>query len=106
MSIQKGGLRPQHGKNISLQTDRGNTATSLLNQAVKKMKDFNKDVKDGPFLLLYPDGTEVVNIPGTQKPFTVEAYKHELGKPYQRITLYICLKEDFEGGELCCMCVI
>ncbi|RVE63364.1 hypothetical protein OJAV_G00135520 [Oryzias javanicus] len=100
MSIQKGGLRPQRGKNISLQTDRGNTATSLLNQAVKKMKDFNNDVKDGPFVLLYPDGTEVVNIPGTQKPFTVEAYKHELGRPYQRITLYICLKEDFEevGG--------
>ncbi|CAI5646155.1 unnamed protein product [Oreochromis niloticus] len=64
------------------------------------MKDFNKDLKDGPFLLLYPDGTEVITVPGTQRPFTLEAYKAEVGKPYQRITVFICLKSDFEDvGE-------
>lgn len=100
MAIQKDGFRPQRGKTIALTTDPDITATSLLNQAVKKMKDFNKDVKDGPFLLLYPDGTEVINIPGTQRPFTLEAYKAEVGKPYQRITVFICLKRDFEEGKL------
>ncbi|XP_027890791.1 uncharacterized protein LOC114155201 [Xiphophorus couchianus] len=60
------------------------------------MKDFNKDIKDGPFLLLYPDGTEVINIPGTQTPFTLKAYKAEIGKSYQRISLFLCLKRDFE----------
>lgn len=90
MTIKKGGLKP----------DPDATATSLLNQAVKKMKDFNKDLKDGPFLLLYPDGTEVITVPGTQRPFTLEAYKAEVGKPYQRITVFICLKSDFEDvGE-------
>lgn len=64
------------------------------------MKDFNKDLKDGPFLLLYPDGTEVITVPGTQRPFTLEAYKAEVGKPYQRITVFICLKSDFEDGKL------
>ncbi|XP_039465100.1 G2/M phase-specific E3 ubiquitin-protein ligase-like [Oreochromis aureus] len=64
------------------------------------MKDFNKNLKDGPFLLLYPDGTEVITVPGTQRPFTLEAYKAEVGKPYQRITVFICLKSDFEDvGE-------
>ncbi|XP_039457043.1 G2/M phase-specific E3 ubiquitin-protein ligase-like [Oreochromis aureus] len=64
------------------------------------MKDFNKDLKDGPFLLLYPDGTEVITVPGTQRPFTLEAYKAEVGKPYQRINVFICLKSDFEDvGE-------
>nr|XP_055034496.1 G2/M phase-specific E3 ubiquitin-protein ligase-like [Misgurnus anguillicaudatus] len=96
MAIQKEGLRPQRGKTISLTTDPDITAASLLNQAVKKMKDFNKDVKDGPFLLLYPDCTEIINIPGTQRPFTLETYKAEVGKPYQRITVFICLKKDFE----------
>ncbi|MEQ2191612.1 hypothetical protein XENOCAPTIV_000035 [Xenoophorus captivus] len=75
MVIQKGGLRPQRGRTISLTTDPDISATTLLSQAVKKMKDFNKDVKDGPFLLLYPDGTEVIKIPGTQRPFTLVAYK-------------------------------
>ncbi|KAL6489246.1 hypothetical protein MHYP_G00029870 [Metynnis hypsauchen] len=96
MVIQKGDLRPQRGKTISLTTDPDISATTLLSQAVKKMKDFNKDVKDGPFLLLYPDGTEVINIPGTQRPFALGAYKAEVGKPYQRITFFICLKRDFE----------
>ncbi|XP_076852371.1 G2/M phase-specific E3 ubiquitin-protein ligase-like [Brachyhypopomus gauderio] len=96
MVIQKGGLRPLRGKTVSLTTDPDISSTTLLSQAVKKMKDFNKDVKDGPFLLLYPDGTEVINIPGTQRPFTLGAYKAEVGKPYQRITVFICLKRDFE----------
>ncbi|XP_025766407.1 G2/M phase-specific E3 ubiquitin-protein ligase isoform X1 [Oreochromis niloticus] len=100
MTIKKGGLKPYRGKTIFLTTDPDATATSLLNQAVKKMKDFNKDLKDGPFLLLYPDGTEVITVPGTQRPFTLEAYKAEVGKPYQRITVFICLKSDFEDvGE-------
>ncbi|KAL6459663.1 hypothetical protein MHYP_G00314220 [Metynnis hypsauchen] len=60
------------------------------------MKDFNKDVKDGPFLLLYPDRTEDINIPGTQRPFALGAYKAEVSKRYQRITFFICLKRDFE----------
>ncbi|CAI5657238.1 unnamed protein product [Oreochromis niloticus] len=100
MTIKKGGLKPYRGKTIFLTTDPDATATSLLNQAVKKMKDFNKDLKDGPFLLLYPDGTEVITVPGTQRPFTLEAYKAEVGKPYQRITVFICLKSDFEDGKL------
>ncbi|XP_047214901.1 uncharacterized protein LOC124864226 [Girardinichthys multiradiatus] len=63
---------------------------------LKKIKDFNKVVKDGPFLLLYPDGTEVINIPGTQNPFTLASYKAEVGKSYQSITVFISLKRDFE----------
>lgn len=105
MTNQKDGLKPQLGKTVSLKTDPDVTATTLLNQAVKKMKDFNKDLKEGPFLLLYPDSSEVINIPGTQRPFTLEAYKTEVGKSYQRITLFICLKRDFEEGKLSCLCV-
>ena len=38
-------------------------------------------------------------IPGTQKPFTLKEYKDELGKPYERITLYICKQEDYLVNE-------
>lgn len=100
MTIQKGHLKPQRGKTISIHTERGNTATNLLHQAVKKMRSFDQHMKDEPFVLLYPDGTEVFFIPGTQTPFTVEGYKIEIGRPYQRINLYICPKRDFEEGKL------
>ncbi|XP_076853469.1 G2/M phase-specific E3 ubiquitin-protein ligase-like [Brachyhypopomus gauderio] len=78
MVIQKGGLRPLRGKTVSLTTDPDISSTTLLSQAVKKMKDFNKDVKDGPFLLLYPDGTEVLDLdnrndPGTSECLTVQS---------------------------------
>ncbi|XP_043985760.1 uncharacterized protein LOC122838837 isoform X2 [Gambusia affinis] len=96
MTIQKNCLKPQRGKIILLATNPDVSATPLLSLAVKKMKDFNKDIEDGPFLLLYPDGTEVINIPGTQTPFTLADYKAEIGKSYQRISLFLCLKRDFE----------
>lgn len=46
----------------------------------KKKKDFNKDMEEGPYILLYPDDTELINIPGTQRPFTLKDYKTEIGK--------------------------
>ena len=103
MTIGKGGgVKPQRGKTLCLSTHPDITAPDLLNQAVKKMRDFNKDLDEGPFLLLYPDGSEVINIPGTQRPFTLKTYKAETGRPYQRITIFICSKKDFEEGKLCC----
>lgn len=44
------------------------------------------------FALLYPDRTEVKCLPGGTEPFTLQRYKEELGKSYNRITLYLCKK--------------
>ena len=49
--------------------------------------------------MLYPDLTLVCMIPGTQTPFTLKEYKDELGKPYERLTLYICKREDYLANE-------
>ncbi|XP_027892435.1 uncharacterized protein LOC114156278 isoform X2 [Xiphophorus couchianus] len=100
MAIHKDCLKPQRGRTISLATHPDVSAAPLLSLAVKQMKDFNKDVNDRPFLLLYPDGTEVINIPGTQTPFTLAAYKAEVGKSYQRISLFLCLRRDFEEVQV------
>lgn len=103
MTIQRGGgVKPQRGKTLGLSIHPDITAPDLLDQAVKKMRDFNKDLDEGPFVLLYPDGSEVINIPGTKRPFTPKTYKAEIGKPYHRITVFICSKKDFEEGKLCC----
>ncbi len=102
MTIGKGGvLKPQRGKTVCLSTHPDITALDLLNEAVRKMRVFNKDLDEGPFLVLYPNGSEVINIPGTQRPFTLKTYKEEIGETYQRITNFICQKKDFEEGKLC-----
>ncbi|KAI7800926.1 hypothetical protein IRJ41_015688, partial [Triplophysa rosa] len=96
MCLQNGCLKPQRGKTLPLYTDPQVTANDVLRLAEKKFKDFNKDMEEGPYFLLYPDGSVVVNVPGTQKPFTLKDYKSEIGKTYQRINLFICRKSNFE----------
>ena len=38
----------------------------------------------------YPDQKLVQFIPGSNKEFTVELYKEEIGKPYSKIDLFLC----------------
>lgn len=98
MCLQNGSLKPLRGKTLPLALDPQTTADDLLALAVKKMTDFNKDLEEGPYILLYPDGSEIIYIPGTQKPFLLKDYKVEMGKPYARLSLFICSKKDFEEG--------
>ncbi|KAK1904309.1 G2/M phase-specific E3 ubiquitin-protein ligase [Dissostichus eleginoides] len=90
------------GKDIKFLCDVDKTGTSgesdadeLQRAAEQKMKTFDRNVHGGPYVLLYPDGTKITNIPGTEVPFTLNEYKEAVGKAYQRITLYICTAEDF-----------
>ena len=91
-------FKPVRGKTLPLWTMPEVAAADLLKQAVQKLKAFNKDVDDGPYRLLFPDGSEVVVVPGTEKPFILEEYKKEIGKAYCRITLFICPDEHFQEG--------
>ncbi|XP_040905180.1 G2/M phase-specific E3 ubiquitin-protein ligase-like [Toxotes jaculatrix] len=99
MKIKDGGLKTVRGMVLPLMVHPEINAEQLRKAAEQKMKDFNKKLQDGPYFLLYPDGTKIANIPGTDKPFTLKAYKEALGKAYQRITVYICTAEDFSCQE-------
>ncbi|KAI9517168.1 hypothetical protein NQZ68_008424 [Dissostichus eleginoides] len=99
MSPQGVHLKPRRGKTLPLFTDPEIAAPVLLERAVQKMRAFNKDMDEGPYILLYPDCSEVVNVPGSEKPFTLAEYKKDLGKAYARITLFICLEKHFRGGD-------
>nr|XP_021328571.1 G2/M phase-specific E3 ubiquitin-protein ligase-like isoform X1 [Danio rerio] len=90
-----GVLKPLRGKRLPLEVETNWTSEQVLIAGKKKVKDFNQDMEDGPYVLLYPDGSEVKNIPGTNTPFKLQLYKEAIGKAYQRITLYICTVEDF-----------
>ncbi|KAF3850678.1 hypothetical protein F7725_012450 [Dissostichus mawsoni] len=62
MSLQKDIMKPVRGKTLILDPD--TDATGLHRLAVKKMTDFNSDLDEGPYVLIYPDTSEVINIPG------------------------------------------
>ncbi|KAJ4935477.1 hypothetical protein JOQ06_017010 [Pogonophryne albipinna] len=99
MSPQGVDLKPRRGKTLPLFRDPEVAAPAILERAVQKMKAFNKDMDEGPYVLLYPDCSEVVNVPGSEKPFTLAEYQKDLGKAYARITLFICLEKHFRRGD-------
>lgn len=88
------GFKRMRGKTLPLHVETQWSSEQLLAAAFKKLKDFNQDMEDGEYVLLYPDGSQIKNIPGTDTPFTIEYYKEAIGKAYQRITLYICALEE------------
>ncbi len=94
-------LKHVRGKSLPLDIQPHWSSEQLLAAAVKKQIDFNQDMQDVVHVLLYPDGRQVKNIPGTDDPFTVQIYKEAIGKSYQKITLYICTAEDFETSCKC-----
>lgn len=95
MGLKGGVLKPVRGTALPLVVKPELDAEQLLKAAVQKVKDFNQNLQSGPYFLLYPDGRKIINIPGTETPFTVKCYKEAVGKAYQRITVYICTAEDF-----------
>ncbi|XP_033994265.1 LOW QUALITY PROTEIN: G2/M phase-specific E3 ubiquitin-protein ligase-like [Trematomus bernacchii] len=99
MCLQKDIMKPVRGKTLPLILDPDTDAAGLHRLAVKKMTDFNSDMDEGPYVLIYPDTSEVINIPGTSTPFNLREYKTEIGKTYNRIALFICLKSDYDKGE-------
>lgn len=92
------GLKPFRGKTLPLSSHADVKAPDLLKQAVQKMKEFHREMVDGPYILLYPDFSEVVDVPGSGRPFSMAEYKKKVGKPYCRITFFICLEAHFRGG--------
>lgn len=86
--------KPMRGKTLPLEVQPNWSSEQ------KKVKDFNQDMEEGPCVLLYPDGSEVKNIPGTNTPFKLQLYKEALGKAYQRITLFVCTGQDFSAFNL------
>ncbi|KAL6466112.1 hypothetical protein MHYP_G00262450 [Metynnis hypsauchen] len=93
-------LKPVRGRTLPLFTDPEIAAPELLKLAVQKMRVFYKDMDEGPYVLLYPDCSEVVHVPGTERPFTLAEYKKEIGKTYCRISLFICIEKHFREDDV------
>ena len=72
-------------------------ADQVLKWAIKKHANHNQNFCDiENYCLMYPDMKIVDNVPGTQRKFTVQKYKDELGRPYLKIDLYLCQAGNVE----------
>ena len=67
-----------------------------LAKGLTKHANHDKKVHEGlEYVLLYPDHSEVINLPGTNEEFILEKYREDVGKSYNHITLFIASKSDF-----------
>ena len=101
-----GRLKVKRGSLLPIEVNKTASDIRVKRLSIEKQLAFNRQLRegdDGDWQLLYPDFDVVYYIPGTKVPFTVEKYKESLGRPYNRVNLYICKTEDYyEGNWLLC----
>jgi len=91
-SITNGVLKAIREKSLPLRVSKDSTAKKILEEAYKKRVPYYQSFRtERPYKLYYPDGTEVISLPGSKEEFTLEKYKEDLGKPWGWITLLLCL---------------
>ena len=92
-------LKPQRGKTLPLRTGRTVDGQELLKLAAAKHSKHNANeiVHRSPLAqkLLYPDGMEVNKLKESDQEFSLQEYKAELGKPYNRIKFNPCSSSDY-----------
>ena len=89
-----GKVDPVRGKGLPLKIKKNARSDEILQAAIKKRIDFDRSFRsDYLYRLLYPDGQEVVNLPGSNEPFSLLKYKEALGKTFARLTLYLGYNE-------------
>lgn len=94
-------LKRCRGKTLPVKVSTTANAHSILEKGVKKHSNHDKKVcEEIQYVLLYPDCSEVINLPGTNEPFVLEKYREDVGKAYNRITLFIAKKTDYIVAEL------
>ena len=86
---------PIRGKTLPLKVRKDCGYAELFTEALVKRQahDQTFDARTS-WKLVYPDGQLAINLPGQEEEeFTLRKYKEDLGKPYNRITLYLCPEE-------------
>lgn len=101
MKYENGSLKKCRGKTLPIFVPVTATANLIKEKAVRKHANHDRMIHEGlDYALLYQDGSEVINLPGTTDPFVLEKYKEDLGRNYNRITLFIANKGDFVLSQM------
>ncbi|XP_068678772.1 uncharacterized protein [Montipora foliosa] len=86
---------PIRGKTLPLKVRKDcGYAEVFIEALVKRQAHDQAFVSRTSWKLVYPDGQLAMNLPDQQEEeFTLRDYEEDLGKPYNRITLYLCPEE-------------
>ena len=101
MVFRDGKLIPKRNTSLPLIVNDLIGQEELLNKAVDKQSRFNSVlISNEPRLykLLFGNHArvqEVRTIPGSDEPFTLRRYKEEIGKPYSKISFFLCSLADY-----------
>ena len=73
----------------------------LIEKAIVKHGNFDQSFDYvSPYVLLYPDFSEVYFVPGTKEAFSLMKYKEAISKDYKKLTFYLCLRDEFQYNQL------
>ena len=100
-------VTPVRGKTLPLKVKKDSEYIEVFAEALVKRQAHDKSFDTTTsWKLVYPDGQSAMTLPGQpEEAFTLRKYKEDLGKQYNRITLYLCpdepeqLKIDNEADE-------
>lgn len=99
MKLVKGELKPVKGKAMIVRVLPDIRKQELLKKGIEKHAAYDMNFQPYEnYVLLYPDGTEVLTLPGQPTQlFQLDKYKEDIGKPYSRISLYLIERELLDG---------
>jgi len=96
-------LKPLRGKKLALRIPNTATYSLLRSKAEEKWKSYHSNLYHDAlsYELLYEDGQKALFLPGSNELFMLSRYHEELGKDYNRITLYLCTSQDYNRAIDC-----
>lgn len=99
--FENGFLKTIRGKSLPIRVPPNAKASLVKEKAVLKHTHHDTRLNTSiEYVLLYPDGSLVEKIPGTDQLFELKGYKEEVGKNYNRITLYLASLPDYQSVEM------
>ena len=101
MDMSKGNLEPVRGSRLPVKVGKDMNQEEICQLTIKKHCDHDQFFTNlEQYVLLYPDKKLVYQVPGTTEMFTLAKYKSELGKPFSKLTLFLCKEKDFQSSLL------
>ena len=95
-------LKNQRGKALVLSLKKTATAEEQLEACLDKHTAHSKNVikPNAKYVILYSDGTKVEKLKEADEQFVLHKHKAECGKPYHRLTFFLCPEVDYSLATL------
>ena len=85
--------KPVRGLRVMVSLPRCSTADVIIKTGVEHMSTHDCNFLHGNYELLYPDGREVINLPGSRMRFNLKACRDMRAVEFRRIVLYLHLRQ-------------